>query len=319
MRVERPVVRIGISSCLLGQEVRYDGGHKHDSLITGSLGRFFTWVPICPEVELGLGTPRESLRLIGSVEAPRLVAARTGTDHTEAMLRYAAQRVERLEREALHGYILKKGSPSCGMERVRVYGTGGRPGRAGRGLFAAALIARFPTLPVEEEGRLRDAALRENFVERVFARVRWLRLLGRRPRPRDLIDFHARHKLTILSHDEPRYRRLGRLVDRAGRVPMQDLLPQYERELAAALQVRATPRKHANVLYHLLGFLKPHLPAGDTRELVGCIERFRKGLVPLVAPITLLNHHFRRHPMPWVEGQTYLNPYPAELLLRSSL
>jgi uncharacterized protein YbgA (DUF1722 family)/uncharacterized protein YbbK (DUF523 family) len=319
MKSAQPQIRIGISSCLLGEAVRFDGGHKHDTLITGLFGQFFRWVPVCPEVEAGMGTPRESLRLIGAVEAPRMITARSGVDHSDAMRRYAHRRVEQLASLDLHGYILKKDSPSCGLDRVRVYGGKGPPRRAGQGLFAAALVERLPTLPVEEEGRLRDHVLRENFVERVFARHRWLDLLRRKPRAGDLVDFHTRHKLTLLSHSESHYRRMGRLVASAGTAPIHDLLAQYEREFAAGLAVHATPRKHANVLLHLLGFFKKSLAPPDKQELIDCIDRYRRSLVPLVVPITLLSHHARRHPEPWVMAQTYLHPYPSELMLRNSV
>lgn len=310
-------IRIGISSCLLGQEVRFDGGHKHDTLITETLGRFFQWVPVCPEMEIGLGTPRESLRLVGITESPRLIAPRSGHDHTERMNRWAKGRLDQLQALELHGYILKKDSPSCGMERVRVYGESGRPQKNGRGLFAAALLERFPLLPVEEEGRLHDLPIRENFVEQVFAYHRWTSFRGGQPRPRDLVAFHMRHKLALLAHDEPTYRRMGRLVARAGSTNMGVLLEAYGELLMTALKARATPRKHANVLYHLAGYLKQGLDPGDRAELRDCIESYRRRLVPLVVPITLLKHHFRRHPVPWVLGQTYLNPYPDELMLRN--
>lgn len=314
-----PRLRIGISSCLLGEKVRFDGGHKQDTLLTEALGRFFEWVPVCPEVEIGLGTPRESLRLVGISASPRLIAPRSGADHTEAMNGYAARRAEELGALGLHGYILKKDSPSCGMERVRVYSQDGMPRRDGRGLFAAALMARLPLLPVEEEGRLHDPVLRENFVERVFARHRWLEFRAGQPRAADLVRFHTRHKMTLLSHSEPHYRRLGRLVAAAGRTPLRELLPQYEELFFAALAVKASPRKHANTLYHLLGFLKEKLDAADKRELMECIEQYRRRQLPLVVPVTLLAHHFRRHPVDWVTGQTYLHPYPAELMLRNQV
>jgi uncharacterized protein YbgA (DUF1722 family)/uncharacterized protein YbbK (DUF523 family) len=304
---------------LLGEEVRYDGGHKHDSLITETLGRYFEWVPVCPEVEIGLGTPRESLRLIGRVDAPKLIAVMTGTDHTRAMQRYVSQRVKRLARLGLHGYLLKKDSPSCGMERVRVYSGKGPPRRSGRGLFADTLMKHLPTLPVEEEGRLRDPVLRENFIERLFARHRWLELVRNRPTPGKLVEFHTRQKLAILAHGQVHYRKMGRLVARAGKTPMRDVLARYEREYFDALKIKATPRSHAKVLYHLLGFLEEPLRIENKRELVSCIENYRKGLVPLIVPLTLINHHFRRHPVSWVMIQTYLHPYPAELMLRNSV
>jgi uncharacterized protein YbbK (DUF523 family) len=209
-------IRLGISSCLLGEEVRFDGGHKHDALLTETFGQFFQWVPVCPEMEIGLGTPRESLRLEGTAGSGRLIAPRSGVDHTEAMQRWAGQRLEELAGLDLHGYVLKKDSPSCGMERVRIYDETGVAQRKGTGLFAAALLARFPTLPVEEEGRLHDMRIRENFIERVFACARWRTILETAPRAKDLVAFHTRHKLTLLAHDDKTYRQMGRLVAQAG-------------------------------------------------------------------------------------------------------
>ncbi|MCX7825428.1 MAG: DUF523 and DUF1722 domain-containing protein [Verrucomicrobiae bacterium] len=310
-------IRIGISACLLGERVRYDGGHKHDAFLTGTLGRFFEWVPVCPEVELGLGTPRESIRLEGDPDNPRLVAPRSGKDHTEAMNRYAAKRLEKLAPLGLCGYILKKDSPSCGMARVRVYDERGMAARMGRGLFAGALMKRFPMLPVEEEGRLHDMTLRENFIERVFALHRWREFLKGKPRAKDLVAFHTCQKLALMAHRPAHYQKLGRLVAGAGRAPLPETLTTYGATFMEGLAMHATTRKHANVLYHLAGYLKDALDAGDKAELAECIEDYRAGRVPLIVPLTLLNHHFRRHPHPWVAGQTYLNPYPAELMLRN--
>ena len=310
-------IRLGISSCLLGEEVRFDGGHKHDALLTETFGQFFQWVPVCPEMEIGLGTPRESLRLERIAGSGRLIAPRSGADHTEAMQRWAGQRLEELAGLDLHGYVLKKDSPSCGMERVRIYDEAGVAQRKGTGLFAAALLARFPTLPVEEEGRLHDVPIRENFIERVFAYARWRAFLEAAPRAKDLVAFHTRHKLTLLAHDEKIYRQMGRLVARSGRGKVREILNQYGALLMQALKVHATARKHANVLFHLMGYLKRHLDSGDKAELAGQIENYRKEMVPLVVPLTLLQHHFRRHPPDWVLEQTYLDPYPAELMLRN--
>jgi len=310
-------IRLGVSSCLLGENVRFDGGHKHDALLTETFGQFFQWVPVCPEMEIGLGAPRESLRLEGIAGRARLVAPRSGADHTEAMQGWAGRRLEELARLDLHGYVLKKDSPSCGMERVRVYGHDGAAQRNGTGLFAAALLARFPALPVEEEGRLHDMRIRENFIERVFAYARWRAFLAAGPRAGDLVSFHARQKLALLAHDEKTYRRMGRLVADAGGGTIREVLDQYGTLLMEALKVHATARKHANVLFHLMGYLKKHLDTEDKAELAGQIESYRTGLVPLIVPITLLLHHFRRHPVEWVMEQSYLRPYPAELMLRN--
>lgn len=310
-------IRVGISTCLLGENVRYDGGHKHDPFLTETLGRYFEWVPVCPEVEIGLGTPRESLRLAGSPESPRMVAPRSGKDHTDMMRQFAVGRVEKLAASGIHGYVLKKDSPSCGMSRVRVYGDSGMATRTGRGLFADVLMRRLPMLPVEEEGRLQDPVLRENFIERVFAHCRWTQFVVARPRAGEMVEFHARQKLALMAHSPEHYRQLGRLVAKAGRTPMDELLPAYGAALMQCLTVHATAKRHANVLQHLLGYLKKELDAADKAELVRLVEDYRNGLVPLVVPLTLLMHHFRRHPVPWIEGQTYLNPYPAELMLRN--
>jgi uncharacterized protein YbgA (DUF1722 family)/uncharacterized protein YbbK (DUF523 family) len=312
-----PPIRIGISSCLLGEKVRFDSGHKRDPFIVDTLGQFFHWVPVCPEMEIGLGTPRETLRLVGEPEAPRLVATRSQSDHTATMRRYATERLAALAELGLHGYILKKDSPSCGMEHVRVYAENGAAQRNGRGLFAQALMQRFPLLPVEEEGRLHDMRLRENFIERVFAYHRWQAFVASRPAPKDVVQFHTRHKMTLMAHSRKHYQQLGQLVAQAGKHAMPDLLRDYGTMLMEGLAVKATPKKHANVLSHLQGHLKKHLDAADKEELVACIENYRQGLVPLIVPLTLLQHHFRRHPAPWVLEQTYLQPYPAELMLRN--
>lgn len=312
-----PPIRVGISTCLLGENVRFDGGHKLNTLITGLLGEHFTWIPVCPEIELGLGAPRESMRLIGSPGAPRLVTQKSGKDYTDAMKRWAEKRVRELKPLGLHGYILKKDSPSCGMERVKVYGKKGMPQRKGMGIWAEVLMRHLPLLPVEEEGRLHDPLLRENFVERVFACYRWSEFVGSGPRPADLVQFHTRQKLTLQSHSEPHYRKLGRMVAQAGTARMKELLEQYGGVYMEGLCVKASPSKHSNVLYHIVGFLKKQLGADDKAELVETIESYRKCLVPLVVPMTLIRHHLRGHPVPWVCEQTYLHPYPAELMLRN--
>jgi uncharacterized protein YbgA (DUF1722 family)/uncharacterized protein YbbK (DUF523 family) len=313
----RPMLRVGISSCLLGQKVRFDGGHKLDTLITEILGRYCEWVPVCPEMEIGLGAPRESMRLVASAEGPHLVTAKTGVDHTEAMTRWADRRLDDLAGRDLHGYILKKDSPSCGMERVRVYGNSGMAQRSGSGIFAGLLLRRFGMLPVEEEGRLRDMGIRENFIERLFSFHRWKEFVKTLPRPRNLVEFHTKHKLMLSAHSDEHYRRLGRIVAGAGKRKMKELLEEYGLHFMEALSVRATARKHANVLHHILGFLKNGLDAGDKAELVAEIDNYRRGLVPLIVPLTLLSHHLRHHPVAWVQEQTYLHPYPAELMLRN--
>ncbi|MHC4548742.1 MAG: YbgA family protein [Planctomycetota bacterium] len=313
-----PRLRLGVSSCLLGERVRFNGDHKRDRFVTDVLSRYIEWVPVCPEFEMGLGAPRESMRLVGDPADPRLIAPASGTDHTAAMKRFVRARLRELTHAGLHGFIVKKDSPTCGMTRVRVWHAGGGGNeRKGTGLFTGALMDRLSLLPVEEEGRLHDPRLRENFIERVFAYYRWSEFLGNRPRRRDLVHFHTTHKLSLRSHGEKQYRELGRLVaDLKGR-PLRETLATYGNGFMATLRVLATPSKHANVLYHMLGYLKRALDGADRRELAERIEEYRNGRVPLVVPLTLFQHHFRRHPVDWIAEQTYLAPYPAELMLRN--
>ena len=313
-------IPVGVSSCLLGQTVRYDGGHKHDRYLTGVLGRYFEYVAWCPEALAGLGVPRPPIRLAGDPGAPRAVrVADASVDVTDALL--AAARRATPEMGALRGYVFKRGSPSCGMERVKVYGTPGKSPRMGRGLFARAVMQAYPLLPCEEEGRLNDAPLRESFVERVFAYDRWLRTMAQGCTPGRLVAFHTRHKLLLLSHSEIHYRAAGRLVAEAGRRDRDrgQLAREYLATFMEGMRRRATRRRHTNVLQHLAGYLKRTLDEGDRRALAGIIEEYRSGAVPLVVPIRFLRHHFRRSPDRYVEMQHYLEPYPDDLGLRNHL
>ena len=310
-------IRIGVSACLLGQEVRFDGGHKRDDFLTNVLGPFVEWVPVCPEVDIGLGVPRDTLRLIGDESAPRLIVQRTSEDLTERMQRYAAGKIRELEALNLDGYVLKRASPSCGLLRVRVYNPNGTPQGGGRGIFAEELARLLPLLPLEEEGRLTDASLRENFIERVFAAARWRMFVAGRPRARDLVAFHAAEKFAILAHSPARYGELGRLVATAGRTLTRDKLDEYGRLLTQARVSRATRARHTNVLQHLAGFFKRQLGADERTELAEVIEDYRAGLLPLVVPITLIRHHVRRLSLAYLADQIYLNPHPKELMLRN--
>ncbi len=310
-------IRVGISACLLGEPVRYDGGHKRDAYLVETLGRYVEWVPVCPEVELGLGTPRETLRLVRIGEGVRMVMPKTGQDHTEGMHALARKRVRELEREDLCGCILKKGSPSCGMERVRVFDAHGVPAKSGRGLFAEALLRHFPNLPVEEEGRLSDPRLRENFIERVFAYRRLRTLFAARWKIGDLVAFHTAHKLLLMAHSPQAYASLGRLVAEAKKTPRAVLRERYEAEFMQALSVIATPKRHANVLQHVAGYFRDQLDSDSRRELLSLIEDYRRGLVPLIVPITLIRHYVRRFDVAYLRGQMYLQPHPKELMLRN--
>ncbi|HQU16357.1 MAG: hypothetical protein B7Z66_12890 [Chromatiales bacterium 21-64-14] len=309
-------IRIGISSCLLGEPVRYDGNHKRDPFITEVLARYFEFVPVCPEVGIGLGVPRPPIRLVDTPDHPRAVGVRDPALDVSDRLRVFGRRTATALSD-LSGYLFKARSPSCGLDRVPVYRTTGGVAGRGTGLYARQIVKRHPLLPVEEEGRLNDPALRENFIERVFAYHRWRTLCAARLTPRALVAFHAAHKLTLMSHGTEHYRTLGRLVADAGARSMQGLAAEYATGFMGALRHLATRRRHTNVLQHLSGYLKRVLDRDDRAELQETIEAYRTGLLPLVVPITLFKHHFRRQPDPYIAQQVYLHPYPEELMLRN--
>lgn len=312
---DRPV-RIGVSSCLLGEKVRFDGGHKRDRVLAEGLGRFVEWVPVCPEVELGLGTPRPSLRPSDTGEGVRLVSPKTGTDHADAMNAFVEQRVGELAGADLSGFVLKRGSPSCGnMERVRVYGRKGQPAGPGRGLFAAELLRRFPNLPVEEEGRLTDPVLRENFVGRVFAYRRLADLFVPGWKPKALIRFHTAHKLTLMAHSPSAYTEIGRLVAGCADTDRDTFEAEYHSSFMQALAIPASPGRHVNVLQHILGYMKRDLDAGTRQDLLRSIEDYGAGLVPLIVPLTLLRHYVDRLGISYLRGQADLDLHPKELML----
>jgi len=310
-------IRLGISMCLLGENVRYDGGHKLDRFLTGTLGQFVSYVPVCPEVECGLGIPRESLRLVGDPEAPRLVTTRTSIDHTEEMVEWAKKRVRGLEKEGLCGFIFKSKSPSSGMERVRVYNEKGMPAKNGVGVFARIFMEHFPLIPVEDEGRLHDPVLRENFIQRLFTLKRWRETLEKKWSLGNLVDFHSRHKLLILSHSNKHYRIMGKVVATGKGTPMNELYKQYETLLMEALALKATTRKNTNVLHHLMGYFKKQLTPDEKQEVLEIIEEYRQGFIPLIVPVTLINHYTRKYNQPYLSTQVYLKPHPIDLKLRN--
>ena len=340
-------IRLGVSACLLGQPVRFDGGHKHDRWITGELGRHVEFVPVCPETEAGFGVPREAMRLVGDPDAPRLLTVRTGRDMTQAMTDWAERRVQELASEGLSGFIFKSMSPSSGMARVKVYSEkGGMPAHKGVGLFARAFMRRFPLLPVEEEGRLNDARLRENFIERLFVLRSWREAMDDCARREaqigmsvsdarqangdalpgapcagpaaTLVDFHARHKLTLMAHSPEHLRRMGRLVAQAASLDPFALRQDYETLLVDCLGKIATVGRNANVLEHMSGYFRTRITADERQELAEVISDYRRGLTPLIVPVTLLKHHVRVQGQPYLAGQSFLNPHPLELKLRNS-
>ncbi len=308
-------IPIGISSCLLGQNVRFDGGHKRDSYITGTLTEYFDFHPFCPEVEIGLGTPRPTIHLVKIDNAIRCVGIKDPEMDVTERLRSRAEYQKDLHAD-LCGYILKKDSPSCGMERVKVY-VGAQPHKDGVGIYAQEMMRNNPLLPVEEEGRLGDPGLRENFIQRVYVLYRWKLMLAEGLTPGSLTNFHARHKLIIMSHED--YRDLGQLLAGFTKANLADVAEQYILQLMTTLKKVATRKNHVNVLQHIQGYLKKALSADDKAELCEVIERYRNGYVPLIVPLTLLKHHFRKTPDPYIEESYYMSPYPQELQLINQL
>jgi uncharacterized protein YbgA (DUF1722 family)/uncharacterized protein YbbK (DUF523 family) len=312
-------IRLGISACLLGQPVRYDGGHQLDRFLRDTLGRFVDYVPVCPEVEMGLPTPRDTLRLVGDAQAPRLVFSRSGEDVTERMIAWATGRLNELEQENLCGFIFKARSPSSGMARVKLYDRNGVPNKNGVGLFARLFMERFPLLPVEEDGRLHDPRLRENFLEAIFTFRRWRDLLAARAGTAGLIDFHARHKLLLMAHSVELARRMGRLVARAKELPAAELYDSYQELLMKTVRRPATPARHVNVLQHALGYFKRQLSPDEKQEMLELLAQYRQAVVPLSVPLTLLSHYVRKYRPLYLDEQVYLHPHPVELHLRTGL
>ncbi len=310
------ICRIGVSSCLLGEQVRYDGGHKHDRYITDTLGQYFRFLPVCPEVGCGLPVPRESMRLEGDPANPRLITGRSRIDCTDRMLAFCTVKVKELEDADLCGFIFKKDSPSSGLFRVKVY-TNGVATKNGSGLFAAAVARHFPLLPLEEEGRLHDPELRENFIERVFSYKRWKEFLSSDPTPGKLVEFHTAHKLLMMAHSSEAYRSLGALVAHGKELPLAELLSRYEELFMKGLTLHATTKKNTNVLQHMMGYFKKQLSPEEKAELLEVIGQYHDHLAPLVVPLTLLKHYIRKYEQQYLQGQVYLSPHPAQLMLRN--
>jgi len=314
-------VKILVSACLLGEKVRYDGGHKLDRYLRDTLGAFVEWVPVCPEVEYGLPIPREALRLVGDPADPRLVTARSGVDHTAGMKAWAARRLDALDGEDLCGFVFKSRSPSSGLRQIKVYNQeSGIPANTGVGVFARAFTERFPLVPVEDDGRLNDPALRESFIERLFVVARWKAYLREDGSAGGLVAFHTDHKLLVMAHSPKHYAQLGKFVAAAGSRgsrPGEAFLGHYLATLLEGLRLVATTRKHTNVLQHAAGYFKRHLSAEEKAELAEVIDAYHRGLIPLVVPVTLLAHYTRIYRDPWLARQNYLHPHPRELMLRN--
>lgn len=310
-------INLGISACLLGEPVRYDGGHKHDRYLTDTLGKYVSYTPVCPEVECGFPVPREAMRLVGDPDNPRLMTQKTGIDQTDRMVSWARKRVLDLEKNNLCGFIFKSKSPSSGMSRVKVYNQSGMAEMKGVGIFAKIFMDHFPLIPVEEEGRLHDPILRENFIEQIFAMKRWRETISRSKTLGALVEFHTRHKLLLLAHSTKHHRLMGNLVAQGKKMPMDALFSSYEELLINALRLRTTVKKNVNVLQHMMGYFKKELSADEKQELFEITDLYRKGHLPLIVPITLMNHYIRKYHQPYLHEQVYLNPHPIELQLRN--
>ncbi|QGY40580.1 DUF1722 domain-containing protein [Pseudodesulfovibrio cashew] len=312
-------IKIGISACLIGQKVRYDGQHAKAPHLTGVLADHLEFHPVCPEVACGMGVPREAVRLVGTKDNSRLVGRSTGTDWTDAMREWASSFLPELEEQRLCGFIFKAKSPSSGMGHVKIFPeNGGQPvSYAGTGLFAAMVMERFPLLPVEDDGRLHDVGLRANFIERIFVEHRWNRLLDQGRTMKGLINFHTRHKLLIRSHDVVGYRELGKLVGAGGQADTDELFENYHQRLAKTLSLKPTVKKNVDVLMHILGYFKKVLTRDEKQECLDLLENYRNELVPLIVPVTLLNHYVRKYGEDYLRDQYYLNPHPLELKLRN--
>ncbi|NYH09961.1 YbgA family protein [Pseudomonas moraviensis] len=310
--------KIAISACLMGAEVRYNGGHKESRLCTRTLSEHFQFVPVCPEVAIGLGIPREPIRLVGGPEQPEALGTVDREINVTGPLAEYGQKMA-AELNDICGYIFMQQSPSCGLERVKVYHPNGAPLGNGRGIYAQAFCAAHPELPVEEAGRLNDPVLRENFITRVFAYSDWQHVLHKGLSRRALTDFHSRYKYLLMAHNPVQYKALGNLLGNMGRLDPEELGPRYFSELMAALKKCATRRTHSNVLQHISGYLKQVITPEDKQEVQHIIGQYRHGIVPLVVPLTLLKHHFRLHPDPYIAQQVYLQPHPENLSLRNAI
>jgi uncharacterized protein YbgA (DUF1722 family)/uncharacterized protein YbbK (DUF523 family) len=317
MSGETQPIRIGVSACLLGQKVRFDGGHKHNRYLTDVLNDYFELVEVCPEAEVGMGIPRETVRLVGDLESPSMIAPRSGKDWTKKMNAYSRKRSRELASEDLSGFVLKKGSPSCGLFRLSVMQENGQPINKGRGLFAAEFTRQHPLVPAEEEGRLNDPRLRENFIERVFAFHRAKQVFSGRWKRGEVVAFHSREKYFLLAHSPKHYKQLGQLVAAIAQHKPAEFRDQYLATYMEALAVKATPARHVNAMQHVAGHLRDEIGPDELTRVHQLIQDYRAGLVPLVVPITLLRHYIDLLELHYVKDQVYLNPHPKELMLRN--
>ena len=310
-------ITLGISSCLLGNKVRYDGGHKLDPFLAGTLGQLVEWIPVCPEAACGLGIPREVMALEGDPASPRIRTVWTGIDHTARLRRWAKGELKVLADIDVSGFVFKARSPSCGVRDTKVFDAKCRIRSRGPGLFARAVMDAFPLLPVEDEERMHVPALRENFIERVFVYKRWREYIKEDGSLGGLVTFHTEHKYLIMAHSQKHYSSLGKMVANAKKTRKDKLHEDYISLLMEGLQFIATPKKNTNVLQHMAGYFKDELSADEKKELLEVITSYHDGLVPLIVAITLLLHYVRKYDEGYLSRQVYLNPPPLELMLRN--
>ncbi len=311
-------IKIGVSSCLIGEKVRWNGDHKQNHYVREVLGHYFEYVPVCPEVEVGMGTPRETVALYGPRENPKMISRKSHIDWTSPMRHYIKNRIPELNKEDLCGYIFKSKSPSCGLARIPVYSDfTHQKARHGAGLFADAFKTKYPWVPTEDEGRLNDFKIRENFLVRVFCFHRWQRLLKEGFSIKTLVDFHTRHKFLLLSHSRKYYDALGKLVANAKSFKKRELQDQYVSLFMEALTYKSTPKKNTDVLLHMLGFFKKQLQKNEKENILKVIEDYRNELIPLIVPVSLMRHMVTIHNIKYLQDQVYLNPHPKELMLRN--
>ena len=311
-------IKIGVSSCLIGEKVRWNGDHKQNHFVREILANYFEYVSVCPEMEVGMGVPRETVALYGNLEKSRMISKKTQTDWTRPMNNYIKDRLKSLTQDDLCGYIFKSKSPSCGLGRIPVYSEfGSNKVRHGSGMFAQAFTKAFPIVPTEDEGRLNDPRIRENFIVKVFSFYRLQALFKQNFSLGALVKFHTQQKFLLLAHSRKHYDTLGQLVAKSKSMGIEILKVKYGEVFMEALTFKATPKKNTDVLLHMMGFLKKILSKEEKKDIVSVIEDYRKQLLPLIVPITLIRHHVSKHKIEYLIGQAYLNPHPKELMLRN--
>lgn len=311
--LEKNKIKIGLSSCLLGEKVRYDGQGAEDKFVSVDLARYFEYIKVCPEMAIGMGTPRETIRLVDENGQVKVKNREGSNDYTDKMVSFSAIKVKQLAEENLSGYIFKKSSPSCGAFKIKLYNTAGETIHNNEaGVFAKKFQETYPWIPVEEDGRLNDAALRHNFLSRVFAYKRWQILIGEQPTAKNLVKFHMLHKYMIMSYSQETLRELGQIVANHEKREIKEIAHEYLLKFSAISKKPASRQKHANVLYHVFGYFSRYLDDFDRQELVILIEKYRNGILPLVLPVSRINHYVRKFKIEYLLGQSYLI-YPEEL------